>query len=158
MAATDLEFSQSPLGPGSPVEIVSGDDSGALAGTGLLHIAGSISSLRGHISARTFALAHAAGSITGLRGYVVAHHDINVSRPLARSGRDAWQPAAPLRFGSQVRFEQAQAVGTALRAHWQQSAQIGVAIRAQWQATDPVQRATRMQYQQAQSLAARDAR
>lgn len=154
MAATDLEFSQSPIGSGSPVEIVFGDDSGAPAGTGVLHIAGSITGLRGHITARAFALAHAAGSITGLRGHVVAHHDINVSRPLARTGRDAWQPAAPLRAGVQVRLEQAHAIGTSLRAHWQQSVQIGVALRAQWQATDPVQRATRMQYQQAQSLAA----
>ncbi len=154
MAATDLEFSQSPPGSGSPVEIVFGDDSGAPAGTGVLHIAGSITGLRGHITARTFALAHAAGSITGLRGHVVAHHDINVSRPLARTGRDAWQPAAPLRAGTQVRFEQSRAIGAALRAQWQQSAQIGAALRAQWQATDPVQRATRLQYQQAQRLAA----
>lgn len=153
MAATDLEFSQSPLGSGSPVEIVFGDDSGAPAGTGVLHIAGSITGLRGHITARTFALANAAGSITGLRGHVVAHHDINVSRPLARAGRDAWQPAAPLRAGTQLRFEQARAIGAALRAQWQHSAQIGAALRAQWQATDPVQRATRLQYQQAMQLA-----
>lgn len=154
MAATDLEFSQSPLGPGGPVEIVFGDDAGAPAGTGLLHIAGAITGLRGHITARTLARAHVAGAITGLRGHVPAQWDINVARPLAHTRRDAWQPAAPLRAGPQMRFEQSRAIGASLRAQWQQAALISAVVRAQWQAAEAVQRTARGQYQQARRLAA----
>lgn len=153
MASTDILFGQSPPGPGSPVEIVFGDDDGPAPGTGVLHIAGQITGMRGHVAVRTLARAHVSGTITGMRGYVALAHDINVSRPLARTAQDASQPAARISSGTQSRFEQALPLGAAVASRWQQARPTGAVVLARWEAARALQQLTRAQHQQARPLA-----
>lgn len=153
MAATDLLFSQLPNPPGSPVEIVFGDDSGIPVGAVELLASGTITGLRGSIIARVATRLGAAGTITGLRGAIAVPYDVNVERPVATTTRTGWQNTQHLRASAQQRFEQARPTYAALQTVWQNAAQLGAVHQARWQQAQHLATLVRQVLQQASSLA-----
>lgn len=153
MAAIDLLFGQAPNAPGSPVEIVFGDDSGAPAVTVDLLASGAITGLRGTITANVATRLVAGGSITGLRGAIAVPYDVNVDRPLAAATRSGWQNTQRLRTSQQQRFEQASPIYAALQTRWQNAAHLGAAHQARWQQTRTLSTIVRQALQQARPVA-----
>lgn len=153
MASIDLDFGQAPLGPGSPVEIVFGDDDGgAPSGTGLLHIAGRITGLRGHVPVRTLVRAHVAGTITGLRGHLPTHFDINVSRPMVGRTGNRWHGAAPVQQGVRVGWQRPAHRPAAVRSHWQDAAPLAACLQLRWENTQRLSHDLRGVFEQALRL------
>lgn len=146
MAQIDLVFGQQLNGPGSPVELVFGDD-GDQQQVVELRAAGRITGLRGSIAVRTVVVASARGTITGLRGAVPIKSDINVARPLAARTPTTFQEAVRAKAPARSVYEQAGRAGGAVRErggqsvparastqqHWQESLRMRAALQARMQ-------------------------
>ena len=146
MAQIDLVFSQPLNGPGSPVELVFGDDGGQQQVVEL-RAAGRITGLRGSVAVRTVVLASARGTITGLRGTVPVKSNINVARPLAARTPTTYQEAVSAKAPARSVYEQAGRAGGAVRErggqavsarastqqHWQESLRMRAALQSRMQ-------------------------
>lgn len=154
MATIDLIFGPGANPPGSPVDIVFGDDDGAAGGSVTLLASGAITGLRGSIVARSAVVATASGSITGLRGSIGGQYNVNVERPVVRTTAGKFQPAQPAAGATLARYQQALALQATTAARWQDAATLGAASVGHWQNTLRLSRAIATAWQQGQRLGA----
>lgn len=154
MASTDLLFGAGANPPGSPVEIVFGDDEGGGGGgVVLLRAAGRITGLRGHVPVRRVVRASAAGRVTGLRGVAPVAYDINVARPMVNVVQSTAQQAMPVRAALAARYEQARPLQAGVAVVWQDAAQLRLLVQARFERTTLLQAVLGQNYQQARALA-----
>lgn len=132
MAQIDLVFGQQLNGPGSPVELVFGDD-GDQQQVVELRAVGRITGLRGSVAVRTVVLASARGKITGLRGTVPVKMDINVARPVAGRAPSAFQEAVTARAPARSVYQQARRAGSAVQERGGQAVPARAATHQHWQ-------------------------
>ena len=139
MAATRLVFTQPRHAVGNPVPLVFGAGGQAEVPSYAITARGRITvGLRGQVRMASVLQLQAKGRITGMRGSVAVRWNVNVSRPMVASARDAAQDA--------------QARGAALLAAWQQSQRTQTAIGQIWRDARHVSEQVRALWQQAQGL------
>ncbi|WP_416406439.1 hypothetical protein RCH27_20715 [Paracidovorax citrulli] len=155
MADLDLVFGQAVTPPGSPVEIVFGDDDEGGAGSVELSAAGAITGLRAPVLLRSAVRAQAAGQITGLRLAAAVAYDVNVARPVVGITMQRWQDAAQRQASAQARYQEGLPVRAAIQQRWQDGQAVRAAVLARYEAASAVSSSVRQGWQDARRLAAR---
>ncbi len=151
MADLDLVFGQAVNPPGSPVEIMFGDEGGA--GSVELSAAGAITGLRAPVLLRSAVRALAAGQITGLRLVAAVAYDVNVERPLVGTVRTGLQQASRVHAATVLRFEDGQQLRAEVVQAWQDARGIAAALQVRWEQAARLAHMAGLAWQEADRLA-----